>query len=274
MSLHPVLLEEGRAVGSRELSEYLEVQGYAEAAQWVYAQAVAEDRSWSPGSTISLTELREVHRQVVGPVWGHFPPSDLAEGEGPGSFRKHDIAALASGTVPPPWPDVPPLVTDWIARANEPLPDGRHPMEHLAGLHAEFERVHPFRDGNGRTGRLLLNLLLVRHGYPPAVVYKRDRRSYLRALERADGGDPGPLGELLARAVKHSIDRFLLPGLAGPHRLVPLAALADRELSHNALLMAAKRGRLRADRRTDQWYSTKRWVDDYRASRYRRGRTA
>ncbi len=143
-------------------------------------------------------------------------------------------------------------------------------MEHLAELHARFERIHPFRDGNGRVGRLLLNLLLVRHGYPPAIIYKRDRGRYLRALSRADAGETGPLAELLARAVRDSINRLLLPGLAGPHRLVPLSALEDKQLSRNALLTAAKRDRLRAVRRSDQWYSTRSWVEEYRNSRYRR----
>jgi hypothetical protein len=143
-------------------------------------------------------------------------------------------------------------------------------MLFVADLHARFERIHPFRDGNGRVGRLATNLLLVRHGYPPAIVYKRDRERYLDALRRADRGDPGRLAEITARAVTDGIYRFLLPGLAGPHRLVPLRSLADSELSGNALAVAAKRGRLRAVRRTDQWYSTRQWVNEYKASRYRR----
>ena len=143
-------------------------------------------------------------------------------------------------------------------------------MSFLAGIHAAFERIHPFRDGNGRAGRLILNLVLVRHGYPPAIIRRRDRDRYLAALRRGDNEDPGPLAEMLARSVKNSIDRFLLPAFAGPLRLVPLTALADGLLSHNALGVAAKRGRLRAIRQRDQWYSTRQWVDEYKASRYKR----
>ena len=111
---------------------------------------------------------------------------------------------------------------------------------------------------------------LVRHGYPPAVIYKRDRTRYLNALRRADRGDAGPLAEIFARAVTDGVYRFLLPGLAGPHRLVPLRSLTDSELSGNALAVAAKRGRLRAVRRTDQWYSTRQWVQEYKERRYQR----
>jgi hypothetical protein len=181
-------------------------------------------------------------------------------------------------------------MTDWLAEANElidyytawlqPSPDtidyadpAAHPVARLADLHSHFERIHPFRDGNGRTGRLALNLMLVRMYYPPAVIYKRDRAKYLRALDRADKGDPCPLGELLARALIHGINRFLLPSLAGPQRLVPLSSLSDKDLSQIALRRAAERGRLRAQRRDDQWYSTRRWVDDYKKSR-RKGRSA
>jgi Fic family protein len=266
-----ILLEEGKAVGSKELAEYLEVKSYGEAAMWVYRQAHRSDRDWSDDAILHLSEVREIHERVVGTVWRHAPPEQLHEDEGAGSFRRHDINAFASGMRPPPWPDVPQLTHNWVASANDaPAADVPHLIEHLAGLHASFERIHPFRDGNGRVGRLLLNLLLVRHGYPPAIVYKRDRAKYLRALARSDKGENGPLAELFARSVKHSIDRFLLPGLAGPHRMVPLTALADAELSHNALHTAAKRGRLRAQRQRDQWYSTKQWVDEYKRSRYRR----
>jgi Fic family protein len=264
------LLREGRAVGSKELAEYLEVVGYAKAAQWVYAQAVEQPSHWSAGQRINLTELRQIHRLVVEPTWLHAPPVGLHAREGPGSFRQHDIRPFTGGMAPPSFPDVPALVTDWLRDANRGPADGQHPMLFVADLHARFERIHPFRDGNGRVGRLATNLLLVRHGFPPAVIYKRDRTRYLNALRRADRGDPGALAELLARAVTDGIYRFLLPGLAGPHRLVPLRSLADSELSGNALAVAAKRGRLRAARRTDQWYSTRQWVEEYKVRRYER----
>lgn len=267
------LLGEGKAVGSKELAEYLEVEGYAKAAQWVYAQAVQQTPDWSPGKLISLTELRQIHTLVVEPVWLHSPPDDLHAGEGPGAFRKHDIRPFTGGMTPPPFPDVPSLVTDWLGDASRGPAVDQHPMMFVANLHARFEQIHPFRDGNGRTGRLATNLLLVRHGYPPAVILKRDRTRYLNALKRADRRDAGPLAEIFARAVTDGIYRFLLPGLAGPHRLVPLRSLADSLLSGNALAVAAKRGRLRAVRRTDQWYSTRQWVQEYKDSRYRRDRS-
>jgi Fic family protein len=266
-----VLLEEGRAVGNKELREYLEIQAYAEAAHWVYDQAVGTD-DWTGHDLINLTELRKIHTLVVDPVWRHVSPPGQRSDEGPGSFRRHDVKPLLSGFTPPPWPEVSALVSDWLKSANRRPPSEIHPTVHLADVHAEFERIHPFLDGNGRTGRLVLNLMLVRMGYPPALIYKAQRTKYLRALRRADREkDPFALAELLARAVKHSIDRFVLPGLAGPHRMVTLSALVGSGLSLVALRRAAMRGRLKAMRRRDQWVSTKQWVEEYRKSR-RRGR--
>lgn len=138
---------------------------------------------------------------------------------------------------------------------------------------ASFTAVHPFLDGNGRAGRLLLNLVLVRLGYAPAIIYKRDRMKYLQALGAADGGDPGPLGEMVARAVLDNLYRFIVPAVAGPNRLVPLAALTSETLTEGALRVAANRGRLRAQKGPDgQWRSTRAWVRDYLDSRHKRNR--
>ena len=263
------LLEEGRAVGDKELKEYLEIQAYAEAAQWVYAQAVGAD-DWSGKDRINLTELRQIHRLVVEPVWRFFPPAGSQPEEGSGSFRRHDVKPLASGHTPPPWTEISALLGDWLADANASPPKEVRQIVHLADVHAAFERIHPFLDGNGRAGRLVLNLMLVRSGYPPAIIYKAERTKYLTALRHADHeNDPLPLAELLARAVRHSIDRFVLPALAGPHRMVPLSALAGAGLSGLALRRAAERSRLRALRKGAQWYSTKQWVAEYRKTRRR-----
>lgn len=269
------LLEEGRAVGNKAFREYLEIEGYADAAKWVYAQAIRRDWSNQGGTPplINLTELREIRKLVMEPMWSRLPPEDATANEGPGGFRECEISPLREGLRPPTWPHVPAHVGSWITTACAGPKDGQHFLEYLAETHAAFERIHPFRDGNGRVGRLIINLLLVRHGAPPAILYKRDRAKYLRALAKTDDGDAGLLAESLARAVRHSVERFLLPALAGPHRLVPLSSLTTKDLSHVALLTAARRGRLQATRLSDQWYSNKKYVDRYRSSR-RQGRRA
>src|SRR6266540_5629210 len=258
------LLRDGKAVGSKELAEYLEVEGYAKAAQWVYAQAVEQPPDWSMGKRINVTELREIHKLVVEPAWLHSPPDALHAREGPGSFRQHDIRPFTGGMTPPAFPEVTALVTDWVRDANGGPAETQHPMTFVADLHARFERIHPFRDGNGRVGRLATNLLLVRHGFPPAVIYKRDRTRYLNALRRADRGDAGPLAEIFARAVTDGIYRFLLPGQrgrTGSSRFAPwltLSSLATRWPSRRSAAGCAPfAGRISGSRRSSGCRSTR-----------------
>jgi hypothetical protein len=205
------------------------------------------------------------------PVWDVAPHPDATPREQPGAFREHDIHAFPGGMTPPSWPLVPAEIDTWITRANALSARSESFPEELAELHANFERTHPFLDGNGRTGRLVLNLVLVRLGYPPAIIYKRQRTQYLNALRRADGGDCGALGELLARSILDNLYRFVVPAVAGPARLVPLAALATDEIGAPALRTAANRGRLQAVRGADgEWRSSRNWVNEYLTSRYRR----
>jgi Fic family protein len=265
------LLEQGRAVGNKELREYMEVRGYADAANWVYGQAL-KPGAWSSGELLSLTELRHIHRLALTPVWNVAPHPNAIDSERPGSFREHDIRPFPGGMRPPPWPEVPAMVADWISEVQTlgRKGDGIEP-EALAKVHARFEQIHPFLDGNGRTGRLVLNLLLVRLGYPPAIIFKGDRRRYLTALQSADRGDRGPLAELLARAILDNLHKFVVPAVAGPSLLVPLPALASERISANALRVAATRGRLEASKAPDgTWRSTRAWVDEYLAGRYER----
>jgi fido (protein-threonine AMPylation protein) len=265
-----ILLGEGRAVGDKQLAEYMEVRGYADAARWVYEQGLAPG-DWTIGDLVTLTEVRHVHRLAVAKVWEVAPHPDATKREGPGSFREHNIHPFPGGMKPPDWSEVQALTTECIKKASKLGSVDRPLPETLADVHAEFERIHPFLDGNGRTGRLMMNLLLIRLGYPPAIIRKVERTRYLKNLRRADAGDPGPLGEFLARAINDTLMRFVVPALAGPARLVPLAALADSELSSRALRAAAERGRLRAQRDDrGQWRSSRMWVEEYREDRYKR----
>ena len=265
------LLNEGRALGNKELSEYLEVRGYATAADWVYGHGL-DAGAWTTGEPINLTEVRHVHKLALDLVWDVAPHPQASGREAPGSFREHDIQPFPGGMQPPPWTEVPAAMAEWLAETRS-LGDADSSVfpEALARVHARFEQIHPFLDGNGRAGRLVLNLLLVRLGYPPAIVYKRERVRYLKALGRADQGDYGPLGEMIARAVLDNLYTFIVPAVAGPNRLVPLPVLASEQISADALRVAAARGRLKASRGADgTWRSSRKWVEEYLSGRQRR----
>jgi fido (protein-threonine AMPylation protein) len=278
-----MLLEHGVVSGQTTFREVLEARAYGNAARWVYEQAHRENKAdiFDEAPLISEAIIREIHKLVVGPVWPEFPPEGLVRGEKPGAYRLKDHDPLRAGLGPLPSSFVPSALQDWVVDVNQTLSwlfsDGAetHTVEDLARLHAAFERIHPFPDGNGRVGRLVLTHLLVRTGYPPAIIEKDERRGYLKALRRADEGDCGPLAELLARSVRKGIYRFLIPKLAGTLSVVPLAGLArDDGLSHAALLAAAQRGRLKAEKVDGTWLSSSQWVNEYKRSRYRRRKKA
>ena len=265
------LLDEGRAVGSKELKEYMEVVGYGTAAKWVYGQAL-EPGDWTTGDLLSAQEVRTIHYEVMTPVWNVAPHQHATPVETPGNWRQHNIQPFPDGMTPPPFPEVDHLMTDWVKDVNT-LREASNVAfpERLAKVHNDFEKIHPFLDGNGRAGRLLLNLLLVRLGYPPAIVFKNERTKYLDAMRKADKGDCGPMGELIARAVTNNLYRFVVPAVAGPARLVPLASLVDEKagVTVTALRAAAERGRLRAQKSDNgTWLSSKKWVADYQKNKH------
>ena len=89
-----------------------------------------------------------------------------------------------------------------LYRIYEPA---RHPLLTGAWLHHRFIQVHPFADGNGRTGRVLLNWHLVRNGWPPILVHRQDRNAYLYAMQQADADDLSVLVDFLIAMSRKSI---------------------------------------------------------------------
>ena len=116
-------------------------------------------------------------------------------GERPGEYKKHDYVTGREeiGAAPE---DVAEEMDELIAELQE-VSDEKALIA-AAYFHAKFENIHPFADGNGRTGRLLMNYLLVLHNHPPIVIHEEDRRLYYGALEAWDSvQDLQPLAEFL-----------------------------------------------------------------------------
>lgn len=251
------LVERRKASGN--LVENLDVEGYARAADWAYQHA--RDYTGVP-----MAVLSEIHRSAVGLAWAVDPPVTRDQ---PGAWRKGGVKIRS---VQVPMPAVIPAELDAWSRSSGDLA-GRHPVVHAALHHAWLERIHPFVDGNGRTGRLVLNFMLLQHGCPPAVIHLSQRRRYLQALEIADEGNPNPLAEVVARAVHDTLNRFLIPKLAGEAKLVPLSALAAGTSYSPAYLRSlVLEKRLEAVRDGRLWLSSRAWLEKYVKSRDRRGR--
>lgn len=250
------LVENRRA--SATLTESMEVEAYARAADWVYRHASDYDH-------VPLSVVSEIHRNAMHLPWEIEPPTTRDKA---GDWRKTGVRVRDVRVSVPAAIDADLGAWSQSTRTNEQS----HPLVHVALHHAWFERIHPFVDGNGRVGRLLLNFMLIQLGYPPAVILAADRSRYLRALRSADGGNPNPLAEVIARAVSGALSRFLIPGLAGDAKLVPLAALAAKgPYSAAYLRQLVLASRLRAIRDGNLWLSSRAWLRDYIETRDRRG---
>jgi len=83
-----------------------------------------------------------------------------------------------------------------------------HPLQRAAIFHGKFEKIHPFEDGNGRTGRLLINIILLSHNYPPLLIRKTHRLSYFSALEAFDKKHEAKLFRFLLEKYKFTYEKF------------------------------------------------------------------
>lgn len=182
---------EGITVGGKSLREHFEAVNHRDAIRYV-EEIVAKQ------APLTEWQIRNIHMLVL---------KGIDDGQA-GRYRQENVVISGANTVPPDFLHLPAemaALVDWYAQAG-----AMNPVERAAELHTRFVEVHPFVDGNGRTGRLLLNFELMKFGYPPAVIRKEDRLGYYDALDQADvtGAFEG-ITRLVAEAVQRSLDTYL-----------------------------------------------------------------
>ena len=98
------------------------------------------------------------------------------------------------------------LLLKWYSEHKNKL----HPLVLTIAFHNKFEKIHPFMDGNGRTGRMVMNYILLEHHAPPTIIHKKTREGYLEAMREADPSDIWKLDEKkYANLIAYGIDEFL-----------------------------------------------------------------
>lgn len=261
------------------MQDALEVMGYADAARWLYDQALTTPAPTEGQPIITLEEVRVMHHRAMAPVWLSYPPPQFKKGEGAGSFRLTDLKAFPDEMTPVDHPFIQADMSHWADELNETVPaPGADVTRYLAQAHERFEQIHPFRDGNGRTGRLVMSMLALRLGYPPVVIPGDLRQTYLDFMGEAYRQNIQPLSNLIAACLLRGFEQLgvieQLPPEVTPQRLTRLAR--DRGIAIATVRRAAERGRLRTVLLPAGVFgarayhvSTHRWVDDYERSRYR-----
>lgn len=142
---------------------------------------------------VSVALVQEIHRVLTGGTYDER--RYIENGERPGEFKKHDYVTGIHEVGSPP-EDVEGDLTELLEEVNDT--GGADPLKAAAYLHARFEYIHPFADGNGRVGRTLMNYWLMVSGHPPLIVYEEDRRDYYAALQQYDEAEElAPLYDFL-----------------------------------------------------------------------------
>jgi hypothetical protein len=186
-----------------------------------------------------------------------------------GAWRKQQVYIRGAQHTPPPAWEVPRYMEEWVRFVNKATGD---PLEHAATAHAGFEVVHPFLDGNGRTGRLLLNWMLLSAGYPPAIIEVEERARYIKALSAASPPgalDYGPLAQLVAERVDTSLTLYLSSLVQDEryHELSLEEASARVGISSRRLRGLASEGKLEARRYGKRWVTWPGALDTYMQTR-------
>ncbi|MBQ7262246.1 MAG: Fic family protein [Synergistaceae bacterium] len=139
--------------------------------------------------------VKELHEELTS---GTYDARRWALGERPGEYKRHDHV-IGRGEVGAMPEDVEVEMSSLLDELRDvPDDEASAVLTAAAYLHAKFEEIHPFADGNGRTGRLVMNYFLVLHDHPPITIHEEDRKAYYDALEAWDEGeDLSPLRAFL-----------------------------------------------------------------------------
>lgn len=127
-----------------------------------------------------------------------------------GRLRNTSVFISGSSHVPPQPYLVAPLMEQLLTRYQDNLDRGLlSPIENIARLHADFVGIHPFIDGNGRTGRLVMNMELMKAGYPVAIIESANKQYYYQALQAADKQDYKPIIQLIDETLEKQLTDIL-----------------------------------------------------------------
>jgi Fic family protein len=240
-----MILERGLTIEEKSLREHLEVTNHPKAIHYI--------------GRITKRSLKEQDILVLHQV--------IMKGidDEAGRFRRAEVRIVGADFVPPAAYEVPRLVkelVDWYNRN----PDELRPIELSAILHHQFVWIHPFHDGNGRVARLLMNLALLRSGYPIAVILNVDRAKYYDTLKKADGGIKVPFVGFVAAAVESSLDLYLrsLEPTGKGDTLMSLSEVAKLSpYSQEYLSLLSRKRRIAAVKVGRKWMITERELRRY-----------
>jgi Fic family protein len=186
-----LVIEKGITIGGKSVREHLEAINHAFAFDFIMQLVSATKHE------IQLNDILDIHRLILREI----------DDEHAGRLRTIMVRVSGSQVKFPDPVKVPELMEQFISWLHT---TDEHPVLVAANAHLRLVTIHPFVDGNGRTARLLMNLLLMQAGYPPAIISPKQRPAYINSLEQAQlKNDPAAYHELILHVVNESLDIYL-----------------------------------------------------------------
>lgn len=253
-----LVINEGLTVKGKPLKDHLEAKDHYAALEFLYELVQKNKRH-----TISERLIKTLHQLIV----------QETDKEWAGKYRESNVMIGGADHSPPDALEVPKKMSElitWLQKMEKKL----HIVELAACFHHRLVHIHPFLDGNGRTARLAMNLLLMQSGYPLVIILKNDRKKYYRVLSRADKGDIAPLVLFIGQSVERSLDiylKMLTPSSKRKEKHLSLSEISKFvPYSAKYLNLLARQGKLEAHKQGRNWLTTKEAVDRYIRKRERR----
>ncbi len=187
-----LILKEGITIDKKPLREHLEAVGHKDA--FYYIEELVKEKM-----ELSEKVIKDIHSLVL-----MDKPQDR------GRYRRIPVTILGAVHEPAQPYLVPGLMEQLINEYSQEMKE-KHIIEKVSLFHLKFESIHPFIDGNGRTGRLLLNLELMKEGYPPINIKFKDRRKYYDCFSdyHLKNNDPSMLIDMVTGYVEEELEKYL-----------------------------------------------------------------
>lgn len=249
-----MIIEDGITVKGKSLREHFEVVNHQDAIEYIESLVSAQKK-------LTEYEVLETHALVLQKI----------EKEYAGRFRSSGVRITGANFLPPNALKVPQLMQelfDWVHQHF----DSMHPVLLCTIFHHRFVHIHPFFDGNGRTVRLMFNMLLMQKGYPPAIILKVDRKKYYEALNKANNGDYNPLLLLMIQASERSINIYL-NALSNNDDYQPINQIVsepDSRYGQEYISLLARKGKIDAYKENGVWFTSKEAISNYLDNRKRK----
>jgi Fic family protein len=253
-----LVISEGITIKGKPLKDHLEAKNHKEALDYLYELIAKENKPTI--SEILIRSLNQIVMQSIDKEWA-------------GKYRNSSVIIAGAEHKPPEAADVPRLMNDLMDFIKENR-NKLHPIELAAIVHHKLVFIHPFFDGNGRTARLAMNIILMQNGYPLAIILKNDRKKYYNALSKADKGNLEDFISFVAKSTERSLDIYLealTPMGKAKEKFVPLNELSKgTNFSSKYLNLLARSSKLEAHKEGKNWFSSKGALKRYLENRERK----